>query len=65
MSSELLEATCYYAETMGVRNGIHEGHPVHTVIQDIESFFWVLLYLCLTRGGPVGGRREELDEAES
>ncbi|OSD08224.1 hypothetical protein PYCCODRAFT_1462501 [Trametes coccinea BRFM310] len=34
--------------------------PVHDAIHDMESFFWVLLYLCMTRSGPGGVRREEL-----
>ena len=32
----------------------------HTAIHDMESFFWVLLYICLTRCGPGGYRRKEL-----
>ncbi|KAL1742624.1 hypothetical protein HDZ31DRAFT_42850 [Schizophyllum fasciatum] len=36
-------------------------------VHDIESFFWVLVYICTTRSGP-GGRREEytlkVDEIE-
>ncbi|CDO77533.1 hypothetical protein BN946_scf184912.g32 [Trametes cinnabarina] len=33
---------------------------VHDAIHDMESFFWVLLHLCMTRAGPGGARREEL-----
>lgn len=33
---------------------------VHDAIHDMESFFWVLLFLCITCAGPGGGRREEL-----
>jgi hypothetical protein len=29
-------------------------------IHDMESFMWVLIYLCLTRKGPGGERRDEL-----
>lgn len=36
------------------------GKAVHDSIHDMKSFFWVLLYLCLTRDGPGGSRREEL-----
>ena len=32
----------------------------HNAIHDIESFFWVLVYICLTRNGPGGKRRPEL-----
>ncbi|KAL1661929.1 hypothetical protein GGF50DRAFT_129122 [Schizophyllum commune] len=34
---------------------------LHDAIHDMESFFWTLLYLCITRSGPGGNRREELD----
>ncbi|CDO77532.1 hypothetical protein BN946_scf184912.g31 [Trametes cinnabarina] len=39
---------------------LHPSVVVHDVIHDIESFFWVLLHLCMTRSGPGGARREEL-----
>ncbi|THV03605.1 hypothetical protein K435DRAFT_835761 [Dendrothele bispora CBS 962.96] len=32
----------------------------HTAVHDMESMFWVLLYLCLTRKGPGGDLRDEL-----
>ena len=32
----------------------------HNAIHDMESFFWVLVYICLTRNGPGGKRRPEL-----
>ncbi|KAF8344955.1 hypothetical protein F5887DRAFT_236522 [Amanita rubescens] len=35
-------------------------HFTHNVIHDMESFFWVLVYICLTRNGPGGKRRTEL-----
>ncbi|KAL1762392.1 hypothetical protein FB107DRAFT_198936 [Schizophyllum commune] len=34
---------------------------LHDAIHDMESFFWTLLYLCITRSGPGGNRREELE----
>ncbi|KAI9065067.1 hypothetical protein FKP32DRAFT_1590961 [Trametes sanguinea] len=33
---------------------------LHDALHDMESFFWVLLYLSITRSGPGGDRREEL-----
>ncbi|EIN05127.1 hypothetical protein PUNSTDRAFT_137811 [Punctularia strigosozonata HHB-11173 SS5] len=39
--------------------GFGRGHIIHGVIHDIESFFWVLVYLCLTRTGE-GRLRPEL-----
>ncbi len=35
-------------------------HFTHNAIHDMESFFWVLIYICLTRNGPGGKRRPEL-----
>jgi hypothetical protein len=37
----------------------------HNAIHDLESFFWVLTYLCLTRQGPGGRRRDELMPQQS
>ncbi|KAI0924109.1 hypothetical protein AcV5_010538 [Taiwanofungus camphoratus] len=34
-------------------------HPKHDFIHDLESFFWVLVWLCMSRSGPAK-RREEL-----
>ncbi|THU97857.1 hypothetical protein K435DRAFT_50180 [Dendrothele bispora CBS 962.96] len=34
--------------------------PVHTAVHDMESVFWVLLYLCLTREGPGDKLRDAL-----
>jgi hypothetical protein len=33
---------------------------MHDSIHDMESFMWVVVYLCLTRNGPGGERRDEL-----
>ncbi|KAL1742625.1 hypothetical protein HDZ31DRAFT_42849 [Schizophyllum fasciatum] len=33
---------------------------VHDALHDMESFFWVLLYLCITRSGPGNQRRSKL-----
>ncbi|KAI8968734.1 hypothetical protein BD414DRAFT_532224 [Trametes punicea] len=41
-------------------SGLNRRSVIHDAVHDMESFFWVLLYLCLTRSGPGGGRREEL-----
>lgn len=43
--------------------GALQSYPVvHDAIHDMESFFWVLLYICITRSGPGGDRRKELTE---
>ncbi|KAK0438872.1 uncharacterized protein EV420DRAFT_1279836 [Desarmillaria tabescens] len=33
---------------------------VHVAIHDMESFFWVVIYICLTRAGPGGPLRHTL-----
>lgn len=38
--------------------------PMHDAVHDLESFFWVLLWLCLSRVGP-GVRRSELSDLTS
>ena len=54
-SGEILESQRYFP-----------GHPIpgvfHDAVHDLESFFWVLIHICLTRKGPGGVRREELEE---
>ncbi|KAI0329144.1 hypothetical protein GY45DRAFT_1418167 [Cubamyces sp. BRFM 1775] len=42
------------------RNTSIPSAVVHDAIHDMESFFWVLLYLCITRAGPGGERRNDL-----
>ncbi|KAF9000920.1 hypothetical protein BDZ89DRAFT_1147122 [Hymenopellis radicata] len=36
----------------------------HDAVHDIESFFWVLIHICLTRSGPNAQRRAELDDSK-
>lgn len=48
-SGEILMNTCYNSKTC----------VFHDAIYDIESFFWVVIHICLTRSGP-GQCREEL-----
>jgi hypothetical protein len=40
----------------------HEDIVFHDAVHDLESFFWVLNHICVTRKGPGGVRREELEE---
>ena len=42
-------------------SGFRHNGVLHDAIHDMESFFWTLLYLCITRSGPGDNRREELD----
>ncbi|KAI5829422.1 hypothetical protein K523DRAFT_337872 [Schizophyllum commune Tattone D] len=42
-------------------SGFRHNGVLHDAIHDMESFFWTLLYLCITRSGPGGGGRKELD----
>ena len=32
----------------------------HDAIHDMEAFFWVMTYICITRQGPGGDRRDDL-----
>ncbi|KAH9847679.1 hypothetical protein C2E23DRAFT_863190 [Lenzites betulinus] len=42
---------------------VQQSYPVvHDAIHDMESFFWVFLYICITRSGPGGDRQKELTE---
>ncbi|KAI8968745.1 hypothetical protein BD414DRAFT_582045 [Trametes punicea] len=42
------------------KSGLNRRSVIHDAVHDMESFFWILLYLCLTRLGPGGSRRKEL-----
>ncbi|KAL1728940.1 hypothetical protein EV714DRAFT_214004 [Schizophyllum commune] len=41
-------------------SGFRPNGVLHDATHDMESFFWTLLYFCITRSGPGGDRREEL-----
>jgi len=55
-SGEILESQRYFHD---------RGHVFHDAVHDLESFFWVLVHICLTRRGPGGVRREELEEGDN
>ncbi|KAF8874510.1 hypothetical protein CPB84DRAFT_1752941 [Gymnopilus junonius] len=55
-SGEILSGSTYYL--IETEESMLHHHAVH----DLESFFWVLVYICLTCNGPGGKRREELQE---
>jgi hypothetical protein len=40
----------------------HYDDVFHDAVHDLESFFWVLIHICITRQGPGGARREELEQ---
>jgi len=40
----------------------HQDKVFHDAVHDLESFFWVLIHICITRQGPGGVRREELEQ---
>jgi hypothetical protein len=40
----------------------HKDNVFHDAVHDLESFFWVLVHICMTRQGPGGVRREELEQ---
>lgn len=57
-SGEILKLTPYFSN-------FHDDsrrHVFHDAVHDLESFLWVLVHICMTRGGPGGIRREELKE---
>ncbi|KAF9008179.1 hypothetical protein BDZ89DRAFT_1079105 [Hymenopellis radicata] len=55
MSGEILLRERYYSSQSGGSDLFHDA------VHDIESFFWVLIHICLTRSGPDAQRRAELD----
>ncbi|KAH9839540.1 uncharacterized protein C8Q71DRAFT_749998 [Rhodofomes roseus] len=57
MSAELLKESPYYADEDAPEP------PVHSFKHDLESFLWVLVWVCLTREGP-GERRHDLMSVE-
>src|SRR5258708_39138540 len=40
----------------------HRDKVFHDAVHDLESFFWVLVHICITWQGPGGVRREELEQ---
>ncbi|CCM06612.1 uncharacterized protein FIBRA_08891 [Fibroporia radiculosa] len=58
MSGELLQQWPYF-----VKPG-EMSAPRHDAIHDLESFLWVLVYICLSRDGPAHRRREIWDNSK-
>ncbi|KAF9008180.1 hypothetical protein BDZ89DRAFT_1079107 [Hymenopellis radicata] len=56
-SGEILSPERYYYP---IQSG--ESDLFHDAVHDIESVFWVLIHICLTRSGPGVQQREELTE---
>ncbi len=50
-SGEILSRERYYSDSALFHDAVH----------DMESFFWVLVHICITRSGPDAQRRAELD----
>ncbi|KAA1469413.1 hypothetical protein DENSPDRAFT_772821, partial [Dentipellis sp. KUC8613] len=61
MSYEIL-SNRHYPDTRSLR--VDADEHTHSAIHDVESFFWVLVYLCVSRKGPGGARRDELVHPE-
>ncbi|KAH8099598.1 hypothetical protein BXZ70DRAFT_1027067 [Cristinia sonorae] len=53
----------YPTGSLNLRSDMIQFSPVHSAIHDLESLFWIFLYLCLTRVGPGGARRKEFDQS--
>ncbi|KAH8091829.1 hypothetical protein BXZ70DRAFT_471969 [Cristinia sonorae] len=63
MSYEVLFSPQQYpVKFSNLRTDVVNLQPVHGAIHDLESLFWIFLYLCLTRAGPGGKRRADFDE---
>ncbi|KAH8091799.1 hypothetical protein BXZ70DRAFT_469438 [Cristinia sonorae] len=62
MSYEVLVPHHYPLSYPNLRTDLVDSRPVHGAIHDIESLYWIFLYICLTRAGPGGKRRVEFDE---
>ncbi|KAA1473330.1 hypothetical protein DENSPDRAFT_872739 [Dentipellis sp. KUC8613] len=60
MSYEILSGR-HYDCTSTLRADGNKYTVTHSAIHDLESFFWVLVYLCVSRKGPGGARHDELD----
>lgn len=68
MSGELLSREKYYQQSISQRPtrelllaGVSAPAPAaphHGAVDDLESFWWVLLWLCQSRGGPAVHREE-------
>ncbi|TFY51397.1 hypothetical protein EVG20_g11017, partial [Dentipellis fragilis] len=58
MSAEVLSNQPNWPDTVRGPEKYVNGHIFHSAIHDLESFFWVLVYLCLTRAGPGGDHRD-------
>ena len=56
-SGEILSTQRYFRGHFG-----HNDKVFHDAVHDLESFFWVLIHICITRQGPGGVRREELEQ---
>ena len=41
---------------------LRDDDETHSAIHDMESLFWVLFFLCLTREGPGGRQRPEPED---
>ncbi|CCM06880.1 uncharacterized protein FIBRA_09189 [Fibroporia radiculosa] len=59
MSGELLRKRRYFVQPDETLSA-----PRHDAIHDMESFLWVLVYICLSRDGPAHRRRELWDNSE-
>ncbi|KAI0329143.1 hypothetical protein GY45DRAFT_916885 [Cubamyces sp. BRFM 1775] len=58
ISVKILNTKMVYVPWQGDRST--PSAVVHDAIHDMESFFWVLLYLCITRAGPGGECRKDM-----
>ncbi|TFY54115.1 hypothetical protein EVG20_g9843 [Dentipellis fragilis] len=65
MSAEVLSNQPNWPDTVRDTEKYVNGHILHSAIHDLESFFWILVYLCLTRAGPGGGHRDPPEDSKA
>ncbi|KAA1477283.1 hypothetical protein DENSPDRAFT_828628 [Dentipellis sp. KUC8613] len=65
MSAEVLTNQPNWPTIEKCREKWVNGYIFHSAIHDLESFFWVLVYLCLTRAGPGGEHRDPPEDPKT
>ncbi|KAH9833523.1 uncharacterized protein C8Q71DRAFT_849857 [Rhodofomes roseus] len=67
MSGEILEEKHYYRAATVQKQGSTSNttsRPLHTFHHDLESLFWILLWICICRAGPALRRFRSVGKAD-
>lgn len=62
MSAEMLQKKYIFIDSANMQFPLQQKQPVHDVVHDLEGFFWVLVWVCLSRDGPAHRRAELLPD---